>query len=45
MKTWSEKNGRADVTVYGFSWVDNLLACSAGLIVLGACIAVLAVMP
>jgi hypothetical protein len=45
MRTWSEKNGRADVTVYGFSWVDNVIVILGGLIVLGACIATIAVMP
>jgi hypothetical protein len=45
MKTWSERNGRADVTVYGFSWVDNLIVILGGVIVLVACIATLAVMP
>lgn len=45
MRTWSEKNGRADVTVYGFSWVDNLIVTLGGLAVLGGCIAVLAVIP
>ena len=45
MKTWSERNGRADITVYGFSWLENVVAVAAGLIVVGAAILVLAGMP
>lgn len=44
MRTWSEKNGRTDINVHGFTWVDNLIACAAGLIVLAACVASLAVL-
>ena len=38
MRTWSEKNGRADVTVYGFSRTDTLVVTLGGLIVLIGCI-------
>lgn len=44
MSTWSEKNGRADIIVHGFTLVDYLMVVGAGLIVLTACIAVVAVM-
>lgn len=37
MKVWSEKNGRTDVTVYGFSAADNIMAVAAAVIILVAC--------
>lgn len=43
MRVWSEKNGRADVTVYGFSLVDYLIVVLGGVIVLLGCIVSLAV--
>jgi len=42
MMTWSEKNGRADITVYGFSRADTLVVALGGVIVLIGCIASLA---
>lgn len=45
MRTWSEKNGRADIMVHGFTWIDNVIVTLAGVIVLSASILVLAVMP
>lgn len=44
MKVWSERNGRTDVTVYGFSVIDNLIVVLGGLIVLVGCIVSLAVL-
>lgn len=41
MRTWSERNGRTDVTVHGFTLLDNLIVIAAGLIILVACIFVI----
>ncbi|WDR00715.1 hypothetical protein PSC71_08200 [Devosia sp. J2-20] len=43
MRVWSEKNGSVDVTVYGFSFIDNLIVVLGGLIVLLGCVVSLAV--
>lgn len=40
--TWSEKSGRSDIVVHGFSLIDNLAAFAAGIIVLVAAILVIA---
>jgi hypothetical protein len=42
---WQERHGRLMVRVHCFTLADNLIVCAAGIIVLAACIAVLAVMP
>lgn len=41
MKNWSERNGRTDITVRGFTLIDNLCAIAAGLIVVCASVLVL----
>lgn len=45
MRTWSEKNGRTDIIVHGYSWAEIGIVSLAGLAVVIGAIAVLAVMP
>lgn len=42
MSTWSEKNGRTDITVHGFNWVDNVIVSLGGLFVVATAILVIA---
>lgn len=44
MKIWSEKNGRADIIVYGYSALDIVFVFLAALIVLAGCIASIVVL-
>lgn len=38
MKIWSERDGRADVIVTGFSALENAMAVAAAIVVLAASI-------
>jgi hypothetical protein len=45
VRVWSEKNGRTDILVHGFSPAHNLAAFVAGVVVVIAAIVVIAGMP
>lgn len=44
MRIWSERDGRADIVVHGFTLVDNLIYFAAGLVMLAAAIATIGVL-